>query len=272
MQLRGTPATPLVIIELRTFQPWPASEKLTIAGVRFERASDGDPYAVQALIEADADDDNENLYRRARASLDAAIDLLRRAISTYPMIPKDSYNIDRGSENPGVGVMFINATATLIRTDPLCADRLVLARQAALAYQNAKPTQRRRLRAAAYWLRQVDTAPEIAARTTAAFFAIEAAIGSTGRFVTRSYIQVLHEMGFRFDSRLNALLNKRIVELQQTRAKLVHYGNLESPNIQLDFSVIRELAQGIVEFKMGLPPPATFAIIDDMMSGLPKAT
>jgi hypothetical protein len=268
----GTPEAPVVTVVVKTWQPWAKGESLELAGVTFQHLSDDEPYRIRALIVMDSDDTDETLHRRARATLVPAIDLLRRVMPRYPMEPESGYNVQRGQNGPNVGTIHIAGAAGIRQLTPLTPEELTPAKVAAKAYRAQNPRVQRRLRAAAYWLEQADVGPDVAIRAAASFFAIEAAIGSSGKEISNRYLMALQEMGFVFDTRARDESLIRIEALQQTRAALVHYGNLEPKALETHLGWARDLAHCIVGFKLGLPAPRQLEILDAVAGITPPST
>jgi hypothetical protein len=81
-------------------------------------------------------------------------------------------------------------------------------------------------------------------------------IGGTGAGTEALYHTAITEMGFV----VNEIVKKRVHELQDTRASLVHYGKLDVPALELHERWARDLAEAVVARRLGLPVPPSLLI------------
>jgi len=263
--MSGSPEHPVVLIPVATFQPWPDETSTEIAGVTFYRDSGDDAMTITAKIIMDENDSDDVLHLRASAMLDSAIQLSKRALKGYPMSPKTSFSIDRGPQQPIAGGMSFGGAATITREDPITTSQIEPLSTVAKTYANANADRQRNLRAAAYWVNQMDTAPDLVLRLAACYFAIESALYERSRKDEKIHERILEEMersGFVFTVDARKEAKNRLGRVQGYRSNIVHEGNLEHVDLPTVAPQMRDLAHGIVDISMGLRAPATFSIFN----------
>jgi len=254
------PPEPVVFMRVSTCQPWPTGTTVDIAGVTLEQNSN-EPFVLNAIVTLPVDDTNDVLYEQARSRVETALYLLGRALPGYPVELESGYQIDRHN-GMKFGTASLGAGARVRQPRPLDASDLEPILVVARTYEQAKQktTNRAgRLESGAYWVEQSRSAPERTVRLLAALFAIESVLGASGTGIENRYKAAVSAMGFPVTEEME----KRINDLQQTRASLVHYGNIDPPKLEAHERWARNLAEAIVGHHFGLGAPASLALSDE---------